>query len=114
METEARGQAAGTERGVETERERMHSSNHQQPKHHPGRFLAQSWLISKLGLGKIPLAPPPDEKRKQCSLFLTVTFPTCIFIILKASASGNLQSEQWAVRGGGGGARGNHRTPQEA
>lgn len=62
METEARGQAAGTEREVETEREKMHSSNRQQPKHHPGRFLVRPWLFSKLGLGKIPLAPPPDEE----------------------------------------------------
>lgn len=95
------------EREVETERECILQTANSQS--HPGRILAQSWLFSKLSLGKIPLAPPPDEKRKQCSLFLTVTFAACIFIILKASASGNLQSEQLGGAGGG-----SHCTPQDA
>lgn len=47
----ARVQPTDIEGGVRN-RERMNGSNLQQPNHHLGRFLAQSWLFSKLKLGK--------------------------------------------------------------
>lgn len=92
-------------------RERVNSSNLQQPKHQTGMFSAQSWLFSKFWLDKIPqpllTAFTPDKNRKQSSLYLTssttlsasVTFPARLSVILKASASSNLQNKQkWGVR----------------